>query len=83
MKISTAGNNSRNFRITVAAAILAGAGLSGCVGDPYYDNPRYGQTYYNQPVYQSPPRYYDQRSNPQSRYYDPYQPSQGYYYPSR
>lgn len=70
MKISTAGKNSSSLKITVAVAMLAGAGLSGCATDPSNDSPRFSRTSYNQPVYQSsgwidPPanRYYDPRSN--------------------
>ena len=62
---------SSTLRITVAVAILAGAGLSGCAVDPYYDNRGYSQGYsqgYNQPVY-SQQRYYD--ANTQGNYYDP------------
>ena len=69
MKISTAGRKSGNLKITLAVAMLAGAGLSGCASDRS-DAARYTQASYNQPVYQSgrwidPPanRYYDPRSN--------------------
>jgi uncharacterized protein YceK len=58
MKISTAGKNPSNFRITVAVAILAGAGLSGCASDRSHESARYTQASYTQvgytqPVYQS------------------------------
>ena len=66
MKTSTAGKNSSTVRITVAVALLAGAGLSGCAGDPYYGNPGYSQGY-NQP---SPSDYYDpSHSHLQGPYY--------------
>ena len=68
------------LRNTVAVAILAGAGLSGCAGDPFYDNASYSQGYYNQPVYSQPvysQRYYD--TNAQGNYYDPRYPNRPYY----
>ena len=67
MKISTAGKKSSNLRITVAVAILAGAGLSGCASDRSSDAMRYSQASYNQPMYQSG-RWVDPPAN---RYYDP------------
>ncbi len=64
------------LRNTVAVVILAGAGLSGCAGDPFYDNTSYSQGY-NQPVYSQ--RYYD--TNAQGNYYGPnYTNAQGNYY---
>jgi hypothetical protein len=74
---------SSTLRITLAVAILAGAGLSGCAGDPFYDNRGYSS--YNQPVYSQ--RYYD--TGAQGNYYDPnnpnrtYYPDRQYYYQSR
>lgn len=74
-----------NLRNTVAVAILAGAGLSGCAGDPYYDNASYSHSY-NQPGYYSQ-RHYD--TNAQGNYYDrnnpnrPYYSDRPYYYQSR
>ena len=76
---------STTLRITVAAAIVAGAGLSGCAVDPYYDNRGYSQGY-NQPAY-SQQRYYD--ANTQGNYYSPnyqnrpYYTDRPYYYQSR
>ena len=70
---------STTLRITVAVAIIAGAGLSGCAVDPYYDNRGYSQSY-NQPVY-SQQRYYD--TNTQGNYYyqnRPYYADRPYYY---
>lgn len=62
------------LRNTVAVAILAGAGLSGCAGDPFYDNASYSQDY-NQPVYSQ--RYYD--TNAQGNHHDPRYPNRPYY----
>ncbi len=47
MNVSTAGKKSQSIRITAAAVLLAGAGagLSGCVADPYYNGPGYSQGY--------------------------------------
>ena len=66
---------SSTLRNTIAVAILAGAGLSGCAGDPYYDNASYSQGY-NQPIYSQ--RYYD-NTNAQGNYYDPRNPNRTYY----
>ena len=63
-----------SLRNTVAVAILAGAGLSGCAGDPFFDNR--ADSNYNQPVYSQ--RYYD--TNAQGNYYTPSSPTQPYYY---
>ena len=73
MKISTAGTKSSALKITVAVAILAGAGLSGCASDRYdgvrYSQAGYTQVGYNQPVYQNQSgRWIDPMAN---RYYDP------------
>lgn len=62
------------LRNTIAVAILAGAGLSGCAGDPFYNNAGYSG--YNQPV--SSQRYYD--TNAQGNYYTPNSTTQPYYY---
>lgn len=75
MKTSTTGKNPSTLRITVAVAILAGAGLSGCAGDPYYDNRGYSQGY-NQPVYHTQ-RYYE--SNAPAGYYNPNYSNRPYY----
>ena len=45
--------NSKTFVKTLAIALLAGAGLSGCVAVPYGPSP-YGPAGYGGPVY-SPP----------------------------
>ena len=66
---------STTLRITVAVAIVAGAGLSGCAVDPYYDNRGYSQGY-NQPAY-SQQRYYD--GNTQGNYYSPNYQNRPYY----
>ena len=72
------------LRNTVAVAILAGAGLSGCAGDPFYDNASYSQGYsqpvYSQPVYSQ--RYYDS-TNAQGNYYGPNYQNRPYYYTDR
>ena len=61
------------LRNTVAVAILAGAGLSGCAGDPYYDSGRY-----NQPYSSSSPHY-----GPSPTYNDPSYSQQYYYHSDR
>ena len=70
---------SSTLRNTVAVAILAGAGLSGCAGDPFYDNASYSQGY-NQPIYSQ--RYYDS-TNAQGNYYGPNYQNRPYYYTDR
>jgi hypothetical protein len=50
MKISTAGKISTTIKISVAAATLAVAGLSGCASDaPYNSRPVYGSNGYYGP----------------------------------
>lgn len=62
-----------SLRITAAVAILAGAGLSGCAGDPFYgSNSSYSDGYL--PAYQSS-GYYE----PRSGYYDSRNSQQPYY----
>jgi len=52
--------NSKTFIRTLALALLAGAGLSGCVAVPYGGSPYggspygYGQEAYGPPVYSAP-----------------------------
>lgn len=70
---------SSTLRNTVAVAILAGAGLSGCAGDPFYDSTSYNQGY-NQPIYSQ--RYYDS-TNAQGNYYGPNYQNRPYYYTDR
>ena len=76
------------LRITVAVVIIAGAGLSGCAVDPYYDNRGYSQSY-NQPVYSQPYYGTGAQGGMGGNYYGPnyqnrpYYTDRPYYYQSR
>lgn len=58
-----------------AVVLLAGAGLAGCAGDPFYDNRGYSS--YDQPVVYQSQRYYG--TGAQGNYYDPNYPNRTYY----
>lgn len=64
------------LRNTIAVVLLAGAGLSGCAGDPFYDNRGYGYSTYSQPVYS---QRYDTTNAQGNYYYDPNNPNRAYY----
>ena len=63
---------TNTLRITTAIAVLAGAGLSGCASDAYYDQ-GYSQRY-DQPNFASQRNY-----GPYAGYYDPYYRGGRYY----
>ena len=64
---------SSTLRITLAVAVLAGAGLSGCASD--YDNRGYNATYSHPNNTQG----YYYGTGAQGNYYDPNNPNRTYY----